>query len=229
MTPLPRAGLAFCLIFGLVAPVARALPAPPGEEPGNDTVIVEEGTPGGPLEVVEQTPPPQATQGLSPAPEQSLTPEQEDRLWRASRGLGIERWGTILGPIGIATSMVGIALIAQSETSDERASGRMAVYVGYGIAGTFQLIGGSGAIVASRQLRHLGVARHRSGLATASFVLSIVPGTQFVGWLLMVVHRRMTLNLCRRLPRSPNGPSFAFQPWIDPAHRGYGTGLVVRF
>lgn len=238
MTSIVRLGLALGLAAACAPGAARAMP-PPDQGAGGDTVIVEEGTPGGPIEVVEQTPSTELAPAQPPTPTPTLlgeaahtdpfSPERDERLWRASRGLAIERWGTIIGPIGIAMSVMGLYIYVKAADSDERSTGLYAMLAGYGTAATFQLIGSSGAMVASGQLRHLGTRPHRRGLATASLVFSFVPGGQFIGWILLVAHRQTTLSLCRSLPRGPNGPTFSFRPWIDPVGHGAGSGLVVRF
>ncbi|MFO0696143.1 MAG: hypothetical protein U0230_21445 [Polyangiales bacterium] len=238
MTSFVRLGVAFGLVACAVPHAAHAMPPPEQGSPG-DTVIVEEGTPGGPIEVVEETP----STSLVPAPAATPTPtllgeaahtdpfspERDERLWRASRGLAIERWGTIIGPIGIAMSVMGLYIYVKASDSDERSTGLAAMVAGYGTAATFQIIGSSGAMVASGQLRHLGITPHRRGLATASLVFSFIPGGQLIGWILLVAHRQTTLALCRAQPRGPNGPTFSFRPWVDPVGHGAGSGLVLRF
>ena len=160
-------------------------------------------------------------------------------LDRADRGLAIERTGIVVGAVGMVAQVFGYAFLLTSTTcgttdciiTDPSRYDAASAVVGIGYAlGTGGLVaGGSGALMASNQLRLLGVPNHRRGLAIASPVLGFFP-FHLPAFIMETVHLSRTRAIVRdlRLTVQPR-VSYGLLPMTNPETRTFGTRFVLRF
>lgn len=229
------------------APAAQA-PAPAAQAPAgapapaSPIVVTEPGPyavpppPGYPTAYAAPQPPfvytPNGWVAVDPAATSAM-------LDRADRGLSIERTGLVVGAVGMVTQFFGYAFLLASTTcgttdcyvtDPSRYDAASAVTgIGYALATGGLVAGGSGALMASNQLRLLGVPNHRRGLAIASLVLGFFP-LHLPAFIMETVHLSRTRAIVRdlRLTVQPR-VSYGFQPMTNPETRTFGTRFVLRF
>lgn len=199
----------------MLARTAAAAPAqPPAVEPD---VTVTEGQIGSPGPMVI---PAEQVVILSQGP--------DPRFQRMARAHRFERNAVIVSAFGVAASFAGMIRMIRTDGSDGAALGLFTG--GYVLAEVSLLLGSSAGIVASVQLRRLGVLEDRRGLAIGALLLSYVPiAGQIASWALTVAHLRKTSDVARWLQQQASGPSISAAPFLDARTGSVGTGFVVRF